>query len=228
MKMLGRMFLSAWFCMAWFVGGQLVVVTAEPMVSAWIVTPEADRVEGGQVEMRCNATNLEQDHVVEWRTEDPVMPLRWGDHTITPNSRFEYQTTHTGSGQTTQVITITDLQRDDADEYVCNVNDPIQGGGSNIVATSSVMLSVLYFPICSPNGPITVDTGAELNMECISESRNPQVWMDISQIPMTSDPYQWSELIDSGNTVSRAMTLTVDESHDTVSFQCTITSRSYP
>ena len=57
-------------------GGLLAVVTAQPTVSAMILTPEADRKEGGQVEMRCVATNLESNHLVEWRIEDPWTTLR--------------------------------------------------------------------------------------------------------------------------------------------------------
>ena len=48
-----------------------MVVTAQPTVSAMILTPWADRKEGGQVDMRCTATDLESDHIVAWLTEEP-------------------------------------------------------------------------------------------------------------------------------------------------------------
>ena len=47
-------------------GRLLMVVIAQPTVSAMILTPWDDRKdsEGGQVDMRCTATNLESDHIV--------------------------------------------------------------------------------------------------------------------------------------------------------------------
>ena len=53
-------------------GRLLMVVTAQPTVSAMILTPWDDRKEGGQVDMRCTATNLESDHIVEWFTDRPT------------------------------------------------------------------------------------------------------------------------------------------------------------
>ena len=102
-----------------------MVVTAQPTVSAMILTPWADRKEGGQVDMRCTATNLESDHIVEWITEDPRMSLTWGMSTVSSNPRFMFTTTHPQTGTTIQDFTITDLQRDDTDEYLCTVNDPM-------------------------------------------------------------------------------------------------------
>ncbi len=67
-----------------------MVVTAEPTVSAKILTPDADRKVGGHVDMRCTATNLESDHIVEWRSSQDV--LRWGTTTFSTNQRFTFTT----------------------------------------------------------------------------------------------------------------------------------------
>ncbi|XP_033641939.1 uncharacterized protein LOC117302220 [Asterias rubens] len=62
-------------------GGLLMVVTAQPTVSAEILTPEADRKLGGQIIIRCTATNLESDHIVEWSTFD-ICYVRRIDHPL--------------------------------------------------------------------------------------------------------------------------------------------------
>ena len=100
-----------------------MVVTAQPAVYAEILTPEADRKEGGQVDMRCTATNLESDYIVEWRTGNPDTTLRWGETTYqSVNGRFIFGTSVGVNTQTVvQDFTITNVQRADTDEYVCNV-----------------------------------------------------------------------------------------------------------
>ncbi|XP_071796165.1 uncharacterized protein [Asterias amurensis] len=213
-------------------GGFLMVVTAQPTAYAEILTPEADRKEGGQVDMRCTATNLESDHIVAWETEDPYTTLRWGQVTVNNNNgRFIFDTSVDIAFQTfVQDFIITDVQRADTDEYVCNVNDPIQGGGNTIVAESSVTLSVLYFPsasfpMCSPAGPITVDAGTELDMRCSSESSHGTVTMTINPTIQTSRYTNWTSVLnDDSDTVVRTLDLTVDDADNGVAFDCVISS----
>ncbi|XP_071800046.1 uncharacterized protein [Asterias amurensis] len=209
-------------------GGFLMVVTAQPTVYAEILTPEADRKEGGQVDMRCTATNLESHHIVEWRTQ---FTLRWGETTYqNVNGRFIFVTSGVNTQTVVQDFTITNVQRADTDEYVCNVNDPIQGGGHTIVATSSVTLSVLYFPsasfpMCSPAGPITVDAGTVLDMRCSSESSHVTVTMTINPTIETSRYTNWASVInDDNDTVLRTLDLTVDDADNGVVFECLISS----
>ncbi len=137
-------------------GGFRVVVSAQPTVYAEILTPEADRLEGEQVDMRCTATNLESDHFVEWISENPVLVLRWGGATLDDNNgRFIFNTSvDMGTQTVVQDFTIINVQRADTDEYVCNVNDPILGEGYEIIATSRVTLSVTSLN----NGPIVTMT----------------------------------------------------------------------
>ncbi|XP_071800033.1 uncharacterized protein [Asterias amurensis] len=212
-------------------GGFLMVVTAQPTAYAEILTPEADRKEGGQVDMRCTATNLESDHIVEWRTEDPIETLRWGGATVINNGRFIFDTSVDKATQTVvQDFTITNVQRADTDEYVCHINDPISIGGNTIVARSSVTLSVLYFPsasfpMCSPAGPITVDAWTELDMRCSSESSHGRVTMTINPTIQTSRYTNWALVInDDSDTVLRTLDLTVDDADNGVAFDCVIAS----
>ncbi|XP_071800037.1 uncharacterized protein [Asterias amurensis] len=212
-------------------GGFLMVVTAQPTVYAEILTPEADRKEGGQVDMRCTATNLETDHIVQWKTEDPGQNLRWGEITVfNNNGRFIFDTSGVNTQTVVQDFTITNVQRADTDEYVCNVNDPLPGGGNTIVATSSVTLSVLYFPsasfpMCSPAGPITVDAGTVLDMRCSSESSHGTVTMTINPTIQTSRYTNWISVInDDNDTVVRTLDLTVDDADNGVAFECLISS----
>ncbi|XP_033636833.1 uncharacterized protein LOC117297795 [Asterias rubens] len=214
------------------ISGFLMVVTAQPTVYAEILTPEADRKEGGQVDMRCTATNLETDHIVAWRTEYPDLVLRWGEDTYqNVNGRFIFDTLVGVNTQTVvQDFTITNVLRADTDQYVCNVNDPMQSGGNTIVATSNVTLSVLYFPsasfpMCSPAGPITVDAWTELDMRCSSESSHGTVTMTINATIQTSRYTNWISVInDDSDTVVRTLDLTVDDADNGVAFECFISS----
>ncbi|XP_071800029.1 uncharacterized protein [Asterias amurensis] len=209
-----------------------MVVSAQLTVYAEILTPEADRKEGGQVDMRCIATDLGSDRIVAWRTEDPIETLRWGGATFNNNNgRFIFDTSVDTATQTVvQDFTITNVQRADTDEYVCNVNYPIQGGGNTIVATSSVTLSVLYFPnasfpMCSPAGPITVDAWTELDMRCSSESSHGTVKITINPTIQTSRYTNWTSVInDDSDTVLRTLDLTVDDADNGVAFECFISS----
>ncbi|XP_071800031.1 uncharacterized protein [Asterias amurensis] len=212
-------------------GGFLMVVTAQPTAYAEILTPEADRKEGGQVDMRCTATNLESDYIVEWATEHPKQSLRWGDVTVFNSVwRFIFGTSGVNTQTVVQDFTITNVQRADTDEYVCNVNYRIQGGGYTIVASSSVTLSVLYFPsasfpMCSPAGPITVDAGTELDMSCSSESSHGTVTMTINPTIQNSRYTNWASVInDDSDTVVRTSDLTVDDVDNGVAFDCFISS----
>ena len=137
-------------------GGLLMVVTAQPTVSAEILTPEADRKEGGQVDMRCVATNLQPEHIVEWSADDQT--LRWADTTVAINHRFRFTST-TDPGITIQYLSITDLQVEDMNEYACNVRDlSLNTGIPNIVATSVVLLTLeLRFSTSEPqNSPSNI------------------------------------------------------------------------
>ncbi|XP_071799982.1 uncharacterized protein [Asterias amurensis] len=212
-------------------GGLLMVVTAQPTAYAEILTPEADRKEGGQVDMRCTATNLESDYIVEWRTEDPIQTLRFGEFTVhNRNGRFIFDTSGANTQTVVQDFTITNVQRADTDEYVCNVNDPISIGGTTIVASSSVTLSVLYFPnasfpMCSPAGPITVDAGTELDMRCSSESSHGTVTITINPTIQNSRFTNWTSVVnDDSDTVLRTLDLTVDDADNGVAFECFISS----
>ncbi|XP_071805797.1 uncharacterized protein [Asterias amurensis] len=207
-------------------GGLPMVATADPTVIAVILTPEADREEDGQVDMRCTATNLQPDSIVEWMTKNrmnvnPDVTLRWNDTTITSNSRFMYATTYPGSGMVVQYLTITDLQIEDYDEYICNVNHPITGGGSTIVATSSVILSAPSYPICSPSGPITVYTGRELQLRCLYYADNPAAIMETHQMN-NSGSYTWTSLNTNDIIAEWTLNLTVGNAQNDVAFNCTV------
>ncbi|XP_071805865.1 uncharacterized protein [Asterias amurensis] len=208
-------------------GGLLVVVTAQPIVSptptpkvsAEILTPEADRKVGGQVDMRCTATGLESKHIVElWSTRLNVT-LRWNNYTFTSNNRFMFTTTYPSSGMVVQDFAITDLQIDDYGEFICNVRFRLKDGGSTIVATESVTLSAPSYPICSPSGPITIENGTERQLRCLYETDNRAA---IAAHPMT-DPssYPWtSSSVDGKNTLS--LNLTVTAADDGVAFNCSV------
>ncbi|XP_071805796.1 uncharacterized protein [Asterias amurensis] len=210
-----------------------MVVTAQLQrtVAAVILTSEANRKEGGQVDMTCTATNLGAGDIVAWRTEDPEKVLIWGPNRITTQSRFVFNTWYT-SISTVQNFTIMNVQRSDTDEYVCTVYQPISTGGSNAVASSRVTLSVLYFPtssfpVCSPAGPVTVDEGTNLYLKCSSEIGNPLVAVAVTQVPAQSNSYTWASSTVGSSTIESSLTLLVNAPLDNITFDCTVTSLFY-
>ena len=205
----------------------MVVSADQSVLSAVIITPTVDRKEGGQVQMRCTTTNFSSIDL-EWMKDNRT--LRRGEVTQTTNQRFIFDARNVSMMETIQEFNITDLQRDDAGEYVCNIYNKTAASGSNILKTASVMLSVLYFPnesfpICSPDGSITVDSGTELNMQCSSESGYPEVKMDICQ-SVRMNTCTWSSS-SSNDTVLMLSNMTVDISDKDVQFTCTISSSVY-
>ncbi|XP_022090402.1 uncharacterized protein LOC110979148 isoform X1 [Acanthaster planci] len=208
-------------CSWWLCSGLWMVVSSEPAVIARIVTPERDQKIGGRFGMICVASNLEEDHIVELRTEDNT--LRWGNATVGGNDpRFMFDTKQTGIREITQEFNITDLQRSDDNEYICHVREPLLRGGTVSVANSTIRLRVYSssesFPICSPDGPITVDEGAQLYMSCASDAGNPSI-----MISPFSSSQTWSTEIINGKSF-RSLNLTINTSNDNLTFQCTISS----
>ncbi len=131
-----------------------------------------------------------------------------------------FTTTYPELGMVVQGITITDLQIDDYDTYVCNVGEPVTGEDYLIVATSSVILSAPMYPLCSPTGPIAVNTETELRMRCLSETGGPAV-IAVTR-PMTNpSSYLWtSSSVDGTDTLSLMLTVTVAD--DGLAFNCSV------
>ncbi|XP_071791915.1 uncharacterized protein [Asterias amurensis] len=217
-------------------GGLLMAVTAEtPDVSPVILTAEADRKEGGRVDMRCTATNLQSKHIVSWSATNPDRILRLGDVTVTTESRFMFSTqTDRITGRTVQDFTIINVQREDSNRYVCKVNDPTPDGAYNLVTSSSVTLLVLYFPnasfpICSPAGPITVNEGTVLSMSCASESGHRAVIAAVTHSFYTSRYTPWTaHVLDDTDTLIRTSSLTADVADNCIAFKCTIKLVNFP
>ncbi len=164
-------------CLFLGVGGQ-------PTVHTEFLTPEADRKEGGEVRMRCTTANLQQTHLVEWRTVNRT--LSWDDTFYTLNDARYSIHSQWMAGNTVNVIvfSITDLQRKDTKDYICNVRLQNPTGEFEIIATGKLTLSVLYFPnesfpLCSPAGPFTVLSETKFKTKCLSEIANPEVSIDV-------------------------------------------------
>ncbi|XP_022109265.1 uncharacterized protein LOC110989291 [Acanthaster planci] len=185
--------------------------------------------------MTCVASYLQSYHVVEWAAGSPVRTLRWGKATITSDPRFAFETTERLSARLVviQDFTITGLEKADAGEYMCNIKDVQTNPGNVSVASARITLQVLYFPseafpVCSPEGPISLFPGTILTMQCVSEYGNPNIEMNVYGEPAKPISYVRATSIFNG-TVVRSWRLTVNASNDAGStFVCTISSTSFP
>ncbi|XP_038062099.1 uncharacterized protein LOC119732596 [Patiria miniata] len=209
------------------------VASIAPEVCAWIVTPEADRKAGGELEMRCLATDLESNHLVEW-SDRPPDQVTYDHHLLTSSDeigRYHFHTEQTGTTLTKYFI-IHDLRAEDTGEYFCNICE-VTDGLKLLLSTSSVAVSVLYFPsapfpVCSPAGPITVDPGTELNLRCSSDSGNSAVTMEVTQTPTRCARYSWTSCSINDTVSAAALTLTVGLADDGTAFECNISSVYFP
>ncbi len=197
------------------------------MLTVDVLTPLADRKEGGQVQLMCKATNFDSQHtILEWRKDGT--PFRRGEDTATADPRHMFDSVRI-LDTVTQELTITNLQTDDTGEYVCNVIDSRATGPSTILATDRVDLSVLYFPrqsfpACSPAGAISVPTGTRLTLRCSSVEGNPKVEMVLLQGGHFIHRYTWSSSV-INDTVLMSLDLTAGVADDGVVFVCMISSR---
>ncbi len=152
-------------------GRSPLIVTAQPqlMLSAEIVTPEAERKQDGRVLMKCTTNFNLQNFTLEWQKDN--INLRQDEGTVTSDLRFSFVTGYEINNMLiTEQLIITGVHRDDSGMYTCNLIDKRSASGDNIAASVHVTLSVLYFPnqsfpICSPAGPITAVAGTELNFQ---------------------------------------------------------------
>ncbi len=125
-------------------GRSPLIVTAKPlMLSAEILTPEAERKEGGRVLMKCTATNFDSQHVVfEWQKDN--ITSRQGEGTVTSDPRFSFVTEYEMNNIVIIIqLIITGVHRDDSGMYTCNVIDTRGASGDNLAASVSVTLSLL-------------------------------------------------------------------------------------
>ncbi len=101
-------------------GRSPLIVTAQPqrLLSAEILTPEADRQEGGRIEMKCTATNFDSRYVVlEWQKDN--ITLKQGEGTVTSDSRFSFVTGYEMNNMViTKQLNITGVHRDDTGIYI--------------------------------------------------------------------------------------------------------------
>ena len=75
-------------------GRIVLAVTAEPpTLAAEILTPESDRQEGGELHMKCTATNYDfKIYTLEWQKDN--ITLRRNEETNTSDPRFNFSTMH--------------------------------------------------------------------------------------------------------------------------------------
>ena len=80
--------------------------------------------------------------------------------------------------------------------------------------------------MCSPAGPITVDNGTVIHMQCSSETGNPAVTLVIYSTKC-NNRYTWTtQTID--DTTVMSLDLTVDVTDEDVTFECIISSVYFP
>ena len=199
-------------------------------VNAQIVTlvelnPTGDIIEGDTVQLKCYAYNLSVGYVIEWTRLVLNSDVIISTNGTSFESRYMFNTQRL-STSVIDVLTISNISKEDIGEYTCRVKDS-EGINGNIVVQRSLYLKVYYFPsamypICFPNGPFTVQEGTTQHMNCTSEIGNPLVHIQIMPCPATAI-YPWMYLtID--NEVKGSFNLTVSETDNDNYFECKITS----
>ncbi|XP_071804778.1 uncharacterized protein [Asterias amurensis] len=183
-------------------------------------------IEGNLVELECIASRLMAGYIVEWTRFGSVdcqeQLLARNGMGVDPRYTLVVRL----SSARTQIETlIFNATREDTAVFGCQVRD--SSNLTVVVEAETVTLTVLYFPsamypICTPNGPFTVQEGTTVNMSCTAEIGNPPVQM---QFITNSTSHASTCNIDSKEQM-RSLQLSVTAGHDGGSYQCKISPGS--
>ncbi len=83
----------------------LLIVTAQAQLTAEILRPESDRKEGGQVQIKCTATNFNfQNYILEWQKDG--ITLKSNEETVTSDPKLIFSTVHEMNKITNELLGI--------------------------------------------------------------------------------------------------------------------------
>ncbi|XP_033642557.1 uncharacterized protein LOC117302677 [Asterias rubens] len=167
--------------------------------------------------------------IVEW-SRHASSETQFNEEIVAPNGQSlnkytlnrNVSETHSLFTDEVQTLTFT-ANRNDTSFFTCRLR--LLGV---IIATDSLLLPVLYFPsaiypICFPNGPLTVQEGATVNMSCTTERGNPPVQVLISS-SSTNNVIRIPTADLKGEPTRSVIELTLNASDDGSSFECRIVS----
>ncbi|XP_033642604.1 uncharacterized protein PB18E9.04c-like [Asterias rubens] len=216
-----RMFVHLLLLCVWCIDTKFKGANAQN-VTISKVQPIDDPAEGGSVDLRCNATNLTPGDFIEWSRLNMNAEV-----IIRPSfATTKYtQYTETSSEQSlVQRFKINILTRIDTGLYYCTVKN----SDGTVEETASIYVTVRYppsaeYPLCYPNGPLTVQEGTTQQFNCITE-RAPLVSMLILKnglvIPTES-------LLGNATTFTKSHTFTFTGDDNGTSVKCKIISVPY-
>ncbi|XP_071806050.1 uncharacterized protein [Asterias amurensis] len=184
------------------------------------VQPIDDPAEGGYVDLRCNATNLTPGDSIEWSRL-----YMHAEVIIRPSFETPQYTqyTETSSEQSlVQRFKINILTRDDTGLYYCKVKN----SDGTVEETASIYVTVRYspsaeYPLCSPNGPLTVQEGTTQQFHCTTERGSPLVRMLILKNGSVISP---ESLLGNATTFTKSHTFTFTGDDNGTSVKCKIIS----
>ncbi len=169
------------------------VITADAQNLTIIkASPTGAVVEGDTEQLRCDAYNLHSRHFIEWTRVIMSSHTALATNGTSVDPRFTLNIMFSSTVSSIEFLVISDVRKEDVSTYSCIVRD--SQNTNKAVISRSIYLTVLYFPsamypICIPDGPVTVQEGTTVNMSCTTEIGNPALQM---QILTSSTSYVWT------------------------------------
>ncbi len=220
------------FCLVFLQTISLGDSTAEVKLEAKL--PVNPVKQGGFLSVYCQIWNIKEEYKVtisrnlrSKRLQTEM--LSWGPDVL-GDERVLLALRTLEDGSAVYFLTILDVTREDEGTYVCKVRT--LSGGEQIIGTSSVDVTINYFPgesspTCSPGEPIVVTEGQEIVLNCSSTEGKPHVNFKWSKTPQHNRDSVLEDNVQSHDTHSL---LTFKPSHrdDNAIFVCTISSPAFP
>ncbi len=204
------------------------VHTLNPSATIKINTVKREIHQGGAVELQCDITGLNlpglTGFIVEWRR--PSKTLIWNGTSYDLRYIVRSLPYDSRVGTLSQRMMFSSLAVSDSDVYACNLKVFQPTGGSIILDSDNVSLSIPHFPdespTCTPNGPLIVALNQRLRLSCSSEPGYPTVVLSVMK--HSTNVTGMFAALETDEFLSRGMDITVSAEDDGASFECLITS----
>ena len=199
-----------------------------PTVTIQINTVQREIQEGGAVELKCDVTGLNlpglSGFIVEWRR--PSKTLVWNGTSYDPRYNVRTLPYDSRIGTLSQHMTLSQVTLSDTDVYACNLKVFLPTGGSMVLDSDNISLSIPHFPdespICTPNGPRIVALNERLHLSCSSTPGYPNVILTVMK--KSANVTGIFVALETDKLLSRETDITVSVEDDGVSFECIVTS----
>ena len=185
--------------------------------------------EGGILSLHCQVWALQGLHevTITRKVDRFVDRLSMDDIVLAESDNIFLAVRQLNDGSSVYFLTIMDAAINDKGTYTCKI---VNKEDNSIVSSESVEFGITHFPgdsdpICSPNEPLSVMEGDEIELMCSSQKANPAVLFSWIRSGKELNAMETEEIDGRLYSTLRYRPSLKDEG---VIFQCKITSPAFP